>query len=361
MDKFKKTALNIALAGAVLAGFALPAQATGVLATATIELKNLRFHDDGGTNFSNLNFGPTSTSGALPSGTNSTGLSATLDGVTKEEGGIAVLPFDVIASGGSIASLEIDLDSNDYCVGAGCTLINNDFNTNIMSSSSLDLVNRSYSDSLLRGTAIDYDLNQDGVINGAGVFIDHDLDPLTPDVEVFDYLSTGTHVGAESTVELMADGLGFADVDTQLTSSVSFVWTGGDTHFNISFDASAFAEAFVDDLPSAPESANAVAEYSQTFELVDELTGDIILEWASLDLNRSRSRTDGAPGSRTASFAGPLTLTSTDLLVNGREYSFQATTGTTVTASLKVPEPASIALFGLGLLGLSQIRRKKQA
>ncbi len=359
MDKFTKKALNIALAGAMLVGMSVPAYAVGVLATSTIELKNLRFHDDNGTTFSNLNFGPTSTSGLLPAGSNTSKITATLNGVTKEDGGIEVKPFEVIAAGGSIGDLIIDYDSNDYCVGSGCTLVNNDFNTTQMDSGSRDLVNRSYSDSLLAGTVIDYDLNGDGVINGVGVFIDHDSDPLTPDVEVFDYITTGTHVGAESTVELITDGLGFADVDTQLTTAVTFVWSGPDTFFNISFDASAFAEAFVDDIPNAPESANAVVEFNQTFELVDEDTGDIIMEWAGLDLNRSRSRTDGAPGSRTASFADSVTLTSTALLVAGREYSFQATTGTTVTASLKIPEPASVALFGLGLLGLSQIRRRK--
>ncbi|MCE2571243.1 EDSAP-1 family PEP-CTERM protein [Motilimonas eburnea] len=359
MDKFTKKALNIALAGAVFAGMSLPAYAVGVLATSTLELKNLRFHDDSGTTFSNLNFGPTSTSGVLPAASNTSNISATLNSVTKQDGGIEIKPFEVLAAGGTIADLVIDYDANDFCVGSGCTLVDNDFNTTLMTSGTRELINRSYSDSLLTGTSINYDLNGDGVINGLGVFIDHDADPLTPDIEVFDYITAGSHIGAESTVELITDGLGFADVDTQLTTAVTFIWSGPATSFNISFDASVFAEAFVDTIPNPPESANAVAEFNQTFELVDELTGDIILEWAALDLNRSRSRTDGAPGSRTASFADSITLTSSELLVAGREYSFQATTGTTVTASLKIPEPASVALFGLGLLGLSQIRRKK--
>ncbi|MFO6424145.1 EDSAP-1 family PEP-CTERM protein [Motilimonas sp. KMU-193] len=359
MDKFTKKALNIALAGAVFAGMSLPAYAVGVLATSTLELKNLRFHDDNDVTFSNLNFGPTNTSGPLPAGSNTSEITATLNGVTKDDGGIEIKPFEVLAAGGSIAALEIDYDPNDYCVGSGCTLVNNDFNTTQMNYLTRDLVNRSYSDSLLSGTAIDYDLNGDGVVNNVGVFIDHDNDPLTPDIQVFDYLTTGTNIGAESTVELISDGLGFANVGTDLTSAVTFVWTGPDTLFNVTFEASLFAQSFVDVIPNAPESANTVVSFSQTFELVDEATGVGILTWAGTELNFSNSRTDGAPGVRTAQFNDTITLSSNEFLVAGREYSFQATTATTATASLKIPEPASVALFGLGLLGLSQIRRKK--
>lgn len=361
MENFKKTALNIALAGAVFVGFSLPAHATGVLATATLELTKLLFTKDDGSNFSNLNFAPG------PTGTNEVNnASAELNGVSETSGLIQTSPF--------LPGADIDLPfftpttpvANDLCVGLGCPgiALDNDFNTTVVSSAAGDpAFNRAYSDSLIKGSVIDFDPDRGGPI------------PLIP--------TSGANIGVEATVSLIGDGSAAAGVTNSVSSTVQFTYTGPATHFNISFDATGYMEAFIDDLPKLPQLASAITNYSQLFTLKELNTGLTILNWSpgtaatkgtsvdAFDMNANLSADQ-----ITASFVpaqlpagqllgvaqfGSFSAKSNTFLTTGNTYQLTATTNASVSASLKVPEPASIALFGLGLLGLSQIRRKKQA
>ena len=361
MENFKKTALNIALAGAVFVGFSLPAHATGVLATATLELKNLLFKRDDGTHFSNLNFAASS---AATNEVNNA--SAELNGVSETSGLIQKNPF---ALGG-----DIDLPfftpttpaANDLCVGSGCPGIafDNDFNTTIVSSATGDpAFNRAYSDSLIKGSVIDFDPDRGGPI------------PLIP--------TSGANIGVEATVSLIGDGSAAAGVTNSVSSTVEFIYSGPATHFNISFDATGYMEAFIDSFPKLPVLASAITNYSQLFTLKELNTGLTILNWSpgvaatkgvsvdGFDMNANLSADQitasfmpaQLPSGQLLGVAqfGSFSGKSSSLLTQGYSYQLTATTNASVSASLKVPEPASIALFGLGLLGLSQIRRKKQA
>jgi hypothetical protein len=342
MENFKKTALNIALAGAVFVGFSLPAHATGVLATATLELKNLLFLKGDGTHFSISDF----------SLANSTAKNE-VNNVTAELNGtlLAAGPFSTNAFGPAP-----NIDLAPLCVGSGCAgVINNDFNTTVMSSALGDpTVNQAYTDSLIAGSVID--------------------GPVP---------TTGANIGAEATVGLIGDGSAAAGVTNAITSSIRFTYAGPATTFNIKFDATAYMETFVSAFPKLPAVASAIANFSQIFTLKDLNTVSNVLNWTpgtaasvgtsidafnmtenvSSDQVTAQFSTTSLPTGQTYGVAqtGQFFATSSLALVTGHTYNLTASTNTSVSASLKVPEPASIALFGLGLLGLSQIRRKKQA
>ncbi|MCE2596842.1 PEP-CTERM sorting domain-containing protein [Motilimonas cestriensis] len=368
MDKFKKTALNVALAGAVLAGFSVPAQAEGVLSTATLELKNLLFLKDDGSHFSSLDFDLLS----------STAENEVNNATAELNGALSAAPKVTADAFGPNANIDLA----PLCVGTGCPVANNDFNTSIISSTLGDpTVNRAYSDSLIAGSVIDRDINGNGVIDAGTYFFDHDGDAGTPDILVSE-VTSGSNTGAESTVELINDGSGAAGVTNSLSSTIKFTYTGPTTFFNIAFDATAYMETYISTSPKTPMDAFAGANYAQTFILTDLAAGDI-LDWTPGTAAAAGSSTDpfrltakitadeisaGFSETRTPTGitlgsvkTGSFTAQSSALLVSGRTYTFSANTDTSVSASLKVPEPASIALFGLGLLGLSQIRRKKQA
>ncbi|RJG50407.1 EDSAP-1 family PEP-CTERM protein [Motilimonas pumila] len=397
MNTLRKTTLGLAVAGALLSVTATPAQAAeGVLATSVIELIGVKFLDDEGNTFNNNDFSNVNS-------TNNAAAAAELDGVIESSGVVSKNSFNLIqagvppelagidfpfvdASGATLATPTI----NDLCIGSGCEGLggDNDFNANLVSSlTGYPIQNRAYADQLILGAVIDYDLNGDGVINDQGVEVEV-IDPDTQQavmVMVYDYITDGAMIGSESTVELVTDGLGTSTSVNTLNSTVDFVWEGGDTKFNIEFDASAYLEAFVGE---GFEDALAEAQYTQSYQIIDNTAFDenpddpfqgVILQWNADDLtvglqgasdpfslNDSVQRDNTANGARTSLFGtvgtaktGFFKASSMFSLINGHNYTLNSITSSYATAKLRIPEPASIALFGLGLLGLSQIRRRK--
>lgn len=184
-------------------------------------------------------------------------------------------------------------------------------------------------------------------------------------------------------VSLDTVGDGSSTANNGLTSSFIFtLGEGGELDF--SFNARAYLEAFTDPAELFPTSAS--AQYSLFFTIDDLTTGTNVVNWQpdgiSLDgtgtsfgitnevdpfrLNDAVARNAPLNGtsfrgaSEGTAFSGTWKGTTVALLEDNR-YQLTIRSGTFADANAAVtamPEPATLALMGLGILGLSLSRRR---
>jgi len=312
MTTFRKTLL--AAAALLATGIASAPVQASTFASAILDIRNFRLLHSNNTAYSTADF-------TVLQGTNDAHATASLNGVFAN--GTASIP--ILAGTPNVTN---------RCVGAPCPgLLDNDFSH--FASPPPVPGTFGYADQDLTGASI--------TINGNAA-------------------GARARTRADASTALNAIASGNSDVGTSTT--FQFTLGAADT-MTVSFDATAFTQAFVS-AGSGPD-ANANARLSWSINIVDLTTQATIFDFAPPDLNALsvRSRTDGSPGLLSYNFATvpgvPLTKVS-PLLTAGTSYQITIQHNTLANAlQQELPEPDSLAVLAAGMLAMSAALRRRKS
>lgn len=170
---------------------------------------------------------------------------------------------------------------------------------------------------------------------------------------------------AQTRADASLNSNGVASGNSDVGTSTTFKFTlapGAAGTMTVAFDARAFTSAYVSS-GSAPFT-NANARLSWSINIVDLTAGGTVLAYAPIEINAlsNVSRTEGLSGTTTYAFTSlPGTLTATTgVALNSTDiYQLTIQHNTLANALVQVPEPATLAIFGIGLLGMSLVSRRK--
>ena len=155
---------------------------------------------------------------------------------------------------------------------------------------------------------------------------------------------------------------GQADGSGGVTSTFGFTIAAGET-LTISFDATPFTQAMLSS--SSGSAASASARLAWSVSIVDMSKGLDVFSFAPEQLNAQSQVGRGVAEPGTSRYdPGTLTFSATTPFLDpNRTYQMTIQHATLANAmqlaGAVLPEPGSLALLGLGLLGLAALRRKK--
>ena len=174
----------------------------------------------------------------------------------------------------------------------------------------------------------------------------------------------GAHAQTRADASLATNGVASGNSDVGTSTTFDFTLGAADT-MTISFNATPYSQAYVS--AGSTPTANANARISWSINITDLTTGGTsVFDFTPAVLNglSAVSRTDGLPG--TTTYNAALTTfalsATTPMLSSTDTYQITIQHNTLANAlQAEVPEPATLAVFAVGLLGMSLLsRRRKQ-
>jgi hypothetical protein len=297
------------LVAAVAATFCMQSASASTFASAILDIRNLKISHANGTVYKNTDF-------SKLVGVNDAHATASLNDVMKSKSAIGPTP--------NVAH---------QCVGTPCPAYGENnftpYNTLLPMTG-----NFGYADQNFTGSA--------NSMNGAAAGARSQTRADAATSMNMQFANSNSSVGSSNT---MAFRLGTADSMT------------------ISFDATAYAMAYAS--PEGRPVTTANARISWSVNIVDIKTSTSVFSFAPEELNSlaTVSRTHGNNGMSLYTVGNgmiSLKATSPQLLAN-RDYQITVQHNTLVSAlQQEVPEPASLAIVGTGLVALSISRRRPQ-
>ncbi|MES2317113.1 MAG: EDSAP-1 family PEP-CTERM protein [Pseudomonadota bacterium] len=161
---------------------------------------------------------------------------------------------------------------------------------------------------------------------------------------------------ADASLQVPGQASGDSDVGTSTTFSFTL---GTDETMTFAFDATPFTQVYT----TAGPATNAIARLSWSLNIVNQSTGEVVYVFQPGELNgtANASRTGTFPGLTTYN-PGMLSFSATSPLLNNfdvYQLTIQHNTLANALQAAAIPEPATLALFGLGLLGMSAFKRRR--
>lgn len=172
----------------------------------------------------------------------------------------------------------------------------------------------------------------------------------------------GATASTRADASLAVNGMASGNSDVGTSTTFSFTLGVADS-MTIEFDATPFTQAYASNGSSPNTNAN--ARLSWSINIVDMTTGMTVFAFAPNELNAfsNVSRTDGFPGTTTYNPGTMAFSASTGILSTDSTYQITIQHNTLANAlqqTQAVPEPATLAIFGIGLLGITALKRRRR-